>query len=79
MTTMVIDTRIAAPADVCFDLARDVDALSLRSIASRLEVELQRLDSQRAAEAEDLLDRLARDPAVVAVGGHAVLVLQARR
>ena len=26
MTTIVIDTPIGAPADVCFDLARDVDA-----------------------------------------------------
>src|SRR6266508_3186288 len=26
MTTVVIETRIAAPIDLCFDLARDVDA-----------------------------------------------------
>ncbi len=33
MTTMVIETRIVAPADVCFDLARDVDA-HVRTTAS---------------------------------------------
>jgi ligand-binding SRPBCC domain-containing protein len=26
MTTIVVDTRIAAPIEMCFDLARDVDA-----------------------------------------------------
>jgi ligand-binding SRPBCC domain-containing protein len=26
MTTIIVETRIAAPIDVCFDLARDVDA-----------------------------------------------------
>src|SRR5580658_6841360 len=26
MTTIIVETRIAAPIEVCFDLARDVDA-----------------------------------------------------
>ena len=35
MTTLVIETRVAAPIDVCFDLARSVDAHLTTSAATR--------------------------------------------
>jgi S-adenosylmethionine-dependent methyltransferase len=51
-----------------------LDALSLRSIGDRLERELARLPAQLAAEIDHLIDDLARDPAILATGGHAILV-----
>jgi SAM-dependent methyltransferase len=51
-----------------------VDAVSLRSIANRLERALARLDGPRRAEVERLMEELGRHPAVLATGGHAVLV-----
>jgi shikimate kinase len=35
-------------------------------------------DQPRTAELDQVLEQLARDPAVVATGGHAVLVVQSR-
>jgi cyclopropane fatty-acyl-phospholipid synthase-like methyltransferase len=51
-----------------------VDAVSLRSIASRLEAKMARLQVSVVAEVEQLMEDLGRDPAVIAAGGHAVLV-----
>jgi S-adenosylmethionine-dependent methyltransferase len=53
-----------------------VDAVSLRSIASRLEAKVARLPAPVVAEVERLMEDLARDPAVIANGGHAVLVVR---
>jgi S-adenosylmethionine-dependent methyltransferase len=50
------------------------ELVSLRSIANMLEVQLARLDEPLLAEAEQVLEAVARDPAVVATAGHAVLV-----
>jgi ubiquinone/menaquinone biosynthesis C-methylase UbiE len=53
-----------------------LDALSLRSLGSGLERELSVLDPRLAVEVDALLDRWARDPAVLATGAHAVLILR---
>jgi S-adenosylmethionine-dependent methyltransferase len=55
-----------------------IDRVSLRSIASGQAVELGRLPPAVAAEAEEAIERLARDPGVVATGGHAVAVARKR-
>ena len=53
-----------------------VDAVSLRSVASGLESKLSRLQPPVVAEVERLMEELGRDPAVIAHGGHAVVVVR---
>jgi SAM-dependent methyltransferase len=55
-----------------------VDLVSLRSIASAQAVKLARLAPGVAAEADQLIETLGRDPAIVATGGHAVAVARRR-
>lgn len=50
------------------------DTVSLRSVARGLESKLARLQSPIVAELERLMEELGRDPAVIANGGHAVVV-----
>jgi len=50
------------------------ELVSLRSTADRLEAALDRLEGSLHDEMEQVLDRVSRDPAVVATAGHAVLV-----
>ena len=51
-----------------------IDLVSLRSIANRLESKLDRLAAPVAAEVDQLIEELGRDPTIIATGGHAVLV-----
>jgi hypothetical protein len=51
-----------------------IELVSLRSAANLLEAGLARIKEPVRSEADRLLDEVARDPAVVATGGHAVLV-----
>jgi S-adenosylmethionine-dependent methyltransferase len=51
-----------------------LEVVSLRSIANRLESELRRLPQPLALEVDHLIERLGQEPAVVASGGHAVIV-----
>jgi hypothetical protein len=48
--------------------------VSLRSAANLLEAALLRIQGPLRSEVEHVLDEVARDPAVVETGGHAVLV-----
>lgn len=51
-----------------------LDLVSLRSIAYFLEAALSRIQEPLRSEVEGVVEQVARDPAVVATGGHAVLV-----
>jgi hypothetical protein len=51
-----------------------LDLVSLRSIANFLEAALSTIQEPLRSEVEDVLAQVGRDPAVVATGGHAVLV-----
>jgi SAM-dependent methyltransferase len=51
-----------------------LELVSLRSVANLLEAALARIQEPVRSEAEDVLEQVSRDPAVVATGGHAVLV-----
>jgi hypothetical protein len=51
-----------------------LDLISLRSVANLLEGSLARVAEPLRSEVDDVLERAARDPAVVATGGHAVLI-----
>jgi ubiquinone/menaquinone biosynthesis C-methylase UbiE len=64
-----------------FEAARfDVlEIVSLRGLADLREAALASLSDALRSEAEEILDQFARDPAVVAMGGHAVLVVRKRR
>ena len=53
-----------------------IDAVSLRSIANRLEARVASLEPTVVAEVEQLIEELSRDPAVIASGGHAIVVLR---
>jgi SAM-dependent methyltransferase len=51
-----------------------LELVSLRSAANLLEAALLRIQGPLRSEVEHVLDEVARDPAVVETGGHAVLV-----
>jgi S-adenosylmethionine-dependent methyltransferase len=52
------------------------EVVSLRGLADMREVALATLSDEVRSEAEQVLDQFARDPAVVAMGGHAVMVVR---
>jgi cyclopropane fatty-acyl-phospholipid synthase-like methyltransferase len=51
-----------------------LELVSLRSVANLLEPALARIKEPVRSEMEQVLEEVARNPAVVATGGHAVLV-----
>lgn len=51
-----------------------LELVSLRSVANLLEAALLRIQEPIRSEVERVLDEVSRDPAVVATGGHAVMV-----
>jgi hypothetical protein len=51
-----------------------IELVSLRSVANLLEDKLALVREPVRVEMEGVLDRVSRDPAVVATAGHAVLV-----